>query len=267
MTTLFIFHPSRHNKMIVFISTLVISLALLKIFIIYSNKLGIIDRPNERSSHIVSTPSGSGVAMFAAVIFVFFFIDLKDYQNYSFSLIAVLFILALGFYDDLKDSPILYKFSIITLGAVFLCFDGLVITNIGTYFGRPITFPSLWLSIPFTVIAVVGFTNALNLIDGLDGLAASISIVIFSSLWYIGYQYNDPLLLLISPIMIATLSAFLIFNWNPAKVFMGDSGSLTLGFIISTLSISALSNQVNPLVVLYLLALPIIFYWILLEGT
>lgn len=173
----------------------------------------------------------------------------------------MLFILALGIYDDLKNSSVLCKFSTITLSAIFLCCDDLIIVNLGTYFGYPIVFSSLWLSIPFTVIAVVGFTNALNLIDGLDGLAGlagSISIVIFSSLWYIGYQYSDPLLLLISPVMIAALSGFLIFNWNPAKVFMGDSGSLTLGFIISILSISALSNQVNPVIVLYLLALPII---------
>jgi UDP-GlcNAc:undecaprenyl-phosphate GlcNAc-1-phosphate transferase len=231
---------------------------LSKIFIVCSNKLGIMDIPNERSSHIQSTPNGSGIAIFSAVIFVLLFLDLKEYQNYGFSMIAVLFILVLGIYDDLKDVSALYKFSIITLASLFLCFDGLIIINLGTYFGYPIIFSSLWLSIPFTVIAVVGFTNALNLIDGLDGLAGSISIVIFSSLWYIGYQYNDPLLLLISPVMIAALSGFLIFNWNPAKVFMGDSGSLTLGFIIVMLTISALSNQANPIVMLYLLALPII---------
>jgi UDP-GlcNAc:undecaprenyl-phosphate GlcNAc-1-phosphate transferase len=243
---------------LIFFSTLIISFMLLKIFILYSGKLGIVDIPNGRSSHVKSTPSGSGIAIFSAVILVLFFIDLKEYQNYSLSIIAVLFIFALGIYDDLKNSPALYKLAIITLGAIFICFDGLIIVNLGTYFGYPVILSSLWLSIPFTIITVVGFTNALNLIDGLDGLAGGISIIIFSSLWYVGSQHSIPLLLLASPIMIAALLGFLAFNWNPAKAFMGDSGSLTLGFIISILSISAISQEVNPIVILYLLALPII---------
>lgn len=237
-----------------FIATLVVSLILLKLYVIFSYQLGIVDIPDARSSHIQPTPSGSGVVLFLTIILILFFSDLKEYQSYILSLFAVFFIFMLGVYDDFKCLSPLYKILIITLSATLLYLDGFAVTNIGTYFGY--TIELFWLSIPFTIMAVVGFTNALNLIDGLDGLAACISIIIFSALWYIGYQNNDSLLLL-SPIIIAALIGFLIFNWNPAKVFMGDAGSLTLGFVIAMLSIKAL-YYVTPVVMLYLLALPLI---------
>jgi UDP-GlcNAc:undecaprenyl-phosphate GlcNAc-1-phosphate transferase len=223
--------------MISFLSTLTISLVLVKIFTFFSRQLGIIDIPNARSSHTDSIPSGSGIAILSSIVLVLLFTDLKDFQNYSFSIIAILFVFTLGVYDDFKNSSPRYKLLIISIGAIFLYIDGLMISNIGTYFNYTITLS--WLSMPFTIVAVVGFTNALNLIDGLDGLAASISIVIFASLWFIGQQNNDPVLSLVSPIIISALLVFLVFNWNPAKVFMGDCGSLTLGFIISILAIKA----------------------------
>jgi len=93
--------------------------------------------------------------------------------------------------------------------------------------------------------------------DGLDGLAASISIVIFITFLGIGIEYKDELLISLSSFFIATLLAFLFFNWNPAKVFMGDSGSLPLGMVIAILSIHSL-QYITPASVLFIIALPIL---------
>ncbi len=237
-------------------ATFIASFIALKLFITFSNQLGIIDIPNERSVHIKAIPSGSGIAIFLSVFFILVFTYSNEYQHYSLSIIGVLLVFLLGVYDDLRGAVPLYKVIIIAVGTLFLCLDGLMITNLGTYFGYPLIMLS-WLSVPFTIIAVVGFTNALNLIDGLDGLAASISIVIFSSFWFVGSQNNDQFLLLTSPIIISALVVFLVFNWNPAKLFMGDSGSLTLGFVISIMSIKSI-NYIEPVIILYLLAIPII---------
>lgn len=109
----------------------------------------------------------------------------------------------------------------------------------------------------FTVFSVVGFTNALNLIDGLDGLAGSVSIVILGTLFVVGYHHHDTFIMVLSGAFVASLAAFLIFNWNPASIFMGDSGSLTLGFVISLLAIKAL-DYLSPISILYLAAIPLL---------
>ena len=237
------------------IFTFVISLILLGLFIRYADQLGFVDIPDFRSSHKRATPSGSGIAFFVAAILVSLFTDVGIYHNYILTVIAALMVFSLGVYDDLKNLHARYKLYIIAVAAILSFLDGFVITGAGTYFGY--TIPFLWLSLPITVFAVVGFTNALNLIDGLDGLAGSICIIILSSLWFIGYQNNDYLLMGVTSIIIPALLAFLVFNWNPAKAFMGDSGSLTLGFLISILGIRAL-DYVSPVVILYLVAFPLI---------
>ena len=232
------------------------SIALIQLYIKCADRCGLVDTPDSRSSHVETTPSGSGIAFFVAVFIAAFFTDLNIQQNYSLSILAAFLVFLLGVFDDLKNYPARYKLYVITVAAILASLDGFIIWNLGTYFGYTIP-PLAFLSIPFTIFAVVGLTNALNLIDGLDGLAGTISIIILSSLWFIGYQNNDTLLMGVPTLLVPALLAFLVFNWNPAKVFMGDSGSLTLGFVISILSIKAL-DYVNPVVVLYLLAFPLI---------
>ena len=126
----------------------------------------------------------------------------------------------------------------------------------GTYFGYEFVLPA-WLVFPFSFFAIAGYTNALNLMDGLDGLAASISIVILATFFGIGMEHNDELLITLSSFFIMTFLAFLLFNWNPAKVFMGDSGSLSLGIVIAILSIQSI-QYITPTSVLFIIALPIL---------
>jgi len=236
------------------ILTFIISLILLSLFVKFADKLGFSDIPDFRSSHKKAIPSSSGIAFFIAVFLAALFTDFEIYQNYRLTILGAILVFLLGVFDDLKNYRARYKLYIITVAAILSCLDGFLIKDLGVYFGY--TIPLMSVSIPFTIFSIVAFTNALNLIDGLDGLAGTISIIILSSFWFIGYQNNDYLLMGVAALIVPALLAFLIFNWNPARVFMGDSGSLTLGFIISILSIKAL-NYVSPVVILYLVAFPL----------
>lgn len=240
---------------IAFIITFVFCLALLGVFTKYAGQIGFEDTPNFRSSHKQTTPSGSGIAIFTAVFVVSLFTDLGSYENYKNTLGAITLVLLLGVFDDLKSFRARNKLIIIVAAAIFSSLDGLIVTNIGTYFGYTVSLA--WLAVPFTIVAITGFTNAFNLIDGLDGLAGTISIILLGALWFIGFDNNDYIMVSISSLTISAVLAFLIYNWNPAKVFMGDSGSLTLGFVISILSIKAM-DYINPVVILYIVAFPLI---------
>jgi UDP-GlcNAc:undecaprenyl-phosphate GlcNAc-1-phosphate transferase len=166
-----------------------------------------------------------------------------------------LLVFIIGILDDRHDTSPNTKFIIIFISTYLLSLDGIIIDDLGTYWGTELSLG--WLALPFTMFAVSGFTNALNLIDGLDGLSATISIVILSVYAVIGYQHHDAFIFLFSTLLIVSLLAFLLYNWHPATIFMGDSGSLTLGFIISVIAIKSLAYM--PTVsVLFVAALPIL---------
>jgi len=217
--------------------------------------MGLIDIPNERSAHEEHMPRGAGIGFFLAVAVIIpcFYFDLVS--SYPWTLLAVLLIFIVGVLDDHKDTSPNTKFIIMIISTVLLSFDGIIISNIGIFFGIPLTLG--WFALPFTIFAVVGFTNALNLIDGLDGLSSSISIVILAAFFTIGYQNDDFFMMIMSGSFIAGLLAFLLFNWHPATIFMGDSGSLTLGFIIALLAIKSLA-YIPAVSVLFVAAIPII---------
>jgi len=236
-------------------SIFIVSLLLIFLVKKYAQQIGFIDVPNERSTHKNHTPRGAGVGFFLAVAVVipFFYSDLLF--SYLWTLVAIMIIFIIGVLDDHHDASPNTKFIIIILATVFLSFDNIIISDIGIFFGIHIMLG--WFALPFTIFAVVGFTNALNLIDGLDGLSAAISIIVLATFYAIGYQNNDLFMVLLSGSFIAGLLAFLLFNWYPASIFMGDSGSLTLGFIIALLAVKSLA-YIPAVSVLFVAAIPII---------
>ncbi len=236
---------------------LIFILSLWFIYIVKSNalKFGLIDIPNGRSSHIEQTPSGAGIGFYLAVAFVLpvFYLDLI--LSYAWTSTAILLIFMVGVLDDHHDTSPNTKFFIMILSTVLLSFDNILINDLGTFFGMELTMG--WVALPFTVFAVVGFTNALNLIDGLDGLAGTISIIILSSFFAVGYLNDDLFMMLVSGAFVAALLAFLVYNWYPASIFMGDSGSLTLGFVIAMLAIKSL-EYLPAISILFIAAIPIL---------
>jgi len=231
------------------------TLALIPMLRQLAPHLQLIDRPNLRSVHDRPVPRGAGIAFTSAAlsVSVLFHPDLWREEWPVF--LSLLMILGVGILDDRHDASPRFKFLVIALATLILDQGGMLIDQVGRYFGIEISFGIL--SIPFTFFALAGFTNAMNLIDGVDGLAGSLVLLILGSFLLLGLHHHDPLLIHLSIVFIAGIIAFLFYNWHPATIFMGDSGSLTLGFLISILSIQAL-HYLPSVAVLYLGALPIL---------
>ncbi len=233
----------------------ILSLVLVNSIKRYAPKLGLIDIPNDRSTHIHHTPRGAGIGFYLAVAIILPMFHL-DYMLSNFWIfLSIFLVFVIGVLDDHHDASPNAKFIVLIISTILLSFDAVLIDDIGVFFGVHITLG--WLALPFTIFAIVGFTNALNLIDGLDGLAATISIVILGTFFTVGYQNDDFLIMLISMAFISTLLAFLVFNWHPASIFMGDSGSLTLGFVIAVLAVKSLA-YLPTVSILFITAIPIL---------
>ncbi len=236
---------------------LIFILSLGLIFMIRNNavSLGLIDSPNERSTHKKDIARGAGIGFFLSVVIIFPFFYLELLETNFLTFLAILMIFIIGTLDDHRDASPNMKFFVIIFATTLLYFDNIVIRDLGTFFGFELSLG--WFALPFTIFAVVGFTNALNLIDGLDGLAAGMSIIIFSAFLVVGVMHDDLMMVALSSTFIATLLAFLVFNWHPASIFMGDSGSLTLGFVISLLAIKSLA-YLPTVSILFIAAIPIL---------
>ncbi|UTJ05785.1 glycosyltransferase family 4 protein [Arcobacter roscoffensis] len=224
-------------------------------FINLAPKLKLIDIPNQRSSHKSVTPRGAGIVFGTTFLISLFLYYQGEITPHLLIILSILIVFIGGVVDDIYTLSSKTKLAFIVLAAIIAYFDGYTISSIGTYFGYELNLGII--ALPFTLFAIIAFTNAVNLTDGLDGLASSISIIILAALLTIGILNNDTMLTVWPALLICSVLGFLILNWYPAKVFMGDSGSLLLGFIIAILSIKAL-EYVNPVAIFFLAAVPIL---------
>jgi UDP-GlcNAc:undecaprenyl-phosphate GlcNAc-1-phosphate transferase len=234
-----------------------LTIFLVSIIIKYSAKVGMLDIPNSRSSHIAPTPRGAGVAMYVSYMFVLVAFHNQFVLNNIGFFIGLFLVFLVGVIDDNKEVSPKLKFIFIIIASLVIFFvNDLRIDTLGNWFGVELSLP-LWIALPFTIFAITGFTNAINLIDGLDGLSGSISLVMFLAFFYLGYVFQDEFMQVVTLVMIVTLIAFLFFNWNPASIFIGDSGSLVLGFTIAAIAIRAI-DYISITSVLFLTAIPIL---------
>ena len=255
------FYTNKDEFLMILLGTVIVFLLTsigLYFFIRYAFVLGMVDKPNARSMHTRIVPRGGGlvfvsIALTAALIFSWVqgVLDLKRALIY----LAIAIVLWAGFVDDKKEVSPKIKFIYIFIAAAIACYSSICLTYLGSYLGHPVYLP-IWLAAPFTFFAIAGFTNALNLMDGLDGLAGGLSVIMLGAFLWIGLNFHDDFMIITSAIFLAAILAFLLYNWHPAKVFMGDSGSLTLGFVIALLAIRA-GTHVSPSSVLFILVLPI----------
>jgi UDP-GlcNAc:undecaprenyl-phosphate/decaprenyl-phosphate GlcNAc-1-phosphate transferase len=200
------------------------------------------DMPNSRKEHLLPIPTMGGIAivggMITSLLLWFPFSNELGQIAFFFS-IAALF--GLGIMDDLKDLSAKYKF-VVQIGlAALIAISGIRITSFDGLFG--ITELPLSAQYSFTILAIVGITNAFNLIDGIDGLAGGLSFMSLITLGLFLTISGDANTALVAFALAGGVLAFLYFNFNPAKIFMGDTGSLILGFVIAVLCIRLL--QVN----------------------
>ncbi len=239
--------------------TFALTLICTILFIKNASRLGMVDLPNERSMHTNPIPRGAGLCFISAFLLVSFIavlFDMNRLGEFYYVYIAIAIVFAAGVMDDRRGLSPKRKFLFIIAASFILCLNGIYIDRLGHYFGYEVELP-VYLAIPFTLFAMTGFTNALNLTDGLDGLAGTISLVIMGAFLWIGYVNHDELMIMLSSICMAGVAAFLIFNWHPARVFMGDSGSLALGFIVAILAVRA-TKFIEPVAVLFIAVLPVL---------
>ncbi len=137
----------------------------------------------------------------------------------------------LGLYDDLRGANATKKF-LVQFGVAALLYRlGFRFDVIANPFGEPITLG--WLSLPVTLLWIAGVINAMNLIDGLDGLAGGVALVAVLTTFLVSLQRGHPLMMLFSAALAGSIVGFLFYNFNPASIFMGDTGSMFLGFVLA----------------------------------
>jgi len=213
--------------------------------VIWINKYRrLMDDPNCRSSHKRSTPTMAGFSFFLTLIIIIFFINSWDKDGISVSYIAsFVIIFTIGLKDDLANATPKAKIAGEIVAVLFILFcKGLQIPSLEGFLGI-FTIPSL-LSYILIIVAILIIINAYNLIDGIDGLAASIGITIFSIYALIFYAIGLNFYFLLSLSFIGMLIAYLRYNIsNIDKIFMGDTGSLVIGFSISFLTLKFLSIE------------------------
>jgi UDP-N-acetylmuramyl pentapeptide phosphotransferase/UDP-N-acetylglucosamine-1-phosphate transferase len=197
--------------------------------------------------HTLPTPRAGGIGIFFANLFIIF-----NPLGWTFLLSALPAFIA-GLYDDFSSLTPKTRLIIQTFSA-FLALFLLDSTVLGL--GYDIHF--VWyLGIPITLIAIIGMINAINIIDGFNGLASGVSIIYFASIAWLGFHLDDMALMQIAVVNIAGLIGFMVLNFPRGKIFLGDGGAYFLGFSLATLSL-LLINRHHELSMLYPLAL--LFY-------
>ena len=193
-----------------------------------------LDRPDARKIHAVATPRYGGIAFVS--VYLVFALWLTDGMSLAWYFLGGLLLFVLGTIDDARILAWQVKLSaqVITAGAIW-CVIGKTITEIA-FFSLPLHLPSLVIGIGF-LIWFLGIVNAVNLIDGMDGLAGGTMLILVFGAALLGAITHRPQLCLLNILLAGTLTGFLHFNSRPAKFFMGDGGSLFLGFHLAVLPI------------------------------
>lgn len=240
-----------------FIVALVISMLLVPPLIRLAPLIGAIDLPDARKVHSQAIPRIGGIAMIIGVcVPVLFWLPLD--QKYISLLLAFLVLLFFGLWDDRSNLHYRIKFLGQLLAVLIVVIWGNVVVHNVPFLNHQL--PD-FIAIPFTVFALVGITNAINLSDGLDGLAGGTTLLSFCMIAFIGFQSGNADLVILCMAVAGAIMGFLRHNTYPARVFMGDTGSQFLGFSAGVFVV-ILSQQVNlamsPVIPLLLLGLPIL---------
>lgn len=196
------------------------------------------DEPGERKAHKSSIPTLGGLAIFAGVVFSFtFWSSGFDYQSTQYIIAAIIVMFFIGIKDDIIELTAKKKFYGQLISAIIIVlFANIRFTSLYGIFG--IYEIPYWVSIMISLFTILTIVNAFNLIDGIDGLAAGIgAIASFAfGLWF--YNYNQIALCILSFTLFSSLLGFLVYNFSPANIFMGDTGSLIVGLILAILAIN-----------------------------
>lgn len=207
-----------------------------------AHKMGAVDVPKDsRRMHNHPIPRMGGLAIFFGFLLsVILFVPITDQLRGM--LLGAVIIVVLGIFDDIYSLPAMLKFVVQIAAALVAVLSGNVVQTLSNpnVFSSDLYWNLGWLAIPFTVIWIVAITNAVNLIDGLDGLACGVSTISSMTLLVIALVVSEHQVALLMAALAGACIGFLPYNLNPAKIFMGDTGSTFLGFVLAVVSIQGL---------------------------
>jgi UDP-GlcNAc:undecaprenyl-phosphate GlcNAc-1-phosphate transferase len=238
-----------------------IGVCLVPLVISFSKKEGLVDVPNERKIHTTPISRIGGVAIWASTMLTFLCLVFLSYYPYGSLLSGILLgsslMFLLGLIDDVYGLDAKFKLFIQVAITTLVYLLGVQINTIPFFGGIELGF---W-SYPITLLWIVGISNALNFIDGVDGLAGSVVTISAISIGIIAAAMSppNPMSALIGFILAGSMLAFLTYNYNPAKIFMGDSGALFSGFLLAAISITGVMKSATLAILLpfVILAVPI----------
>lgn len=222
------------SYLVAFVTALVLAYVLTPSVKKLAIRLGALDKPDARKVHKHPIPRMGGLAIYAG-----FMVATLISMHMSLEIIGILVggtvILIVGIIDDMIQLQAKVKLAGQIVAAAILVLFGVQIEWLTNPFGDLIYFD--YLSIPITIFWVVGLTNTVNLIDGLDGLAAGVSTIAALTILLVALQQNFLVVAVLTAALAGGAVGFLQYNFNPAEIFMGDTGSMFLGYMLAAISI------------------------------
>ncbi len=248
------------NHVFAFLVAIVIAVCVTPAVIFFAKKTGALDAPDIRKVHKRPVPRIGGVGIYIAfmismlVFMIYGDLSGEVLMELSGLLVSSSFIVILGLIDDYKNLPAKVKlFGQIISACILVAFD-VRIDFITDPFGDYLYLE--YLAIPATIFWIVGLTNTVNLIDGLDGLAAGVSTIASVTICLVALQQGYALVAVLTAALAGSAIGFLFYNFNPAKIFMGDTGSMFLGFMLAGISvIGAVKSAATIALIVPILAL------------
>ena len=249
-----------------FAAALIVAFLVMPAVIFLARKTGAMDAPNARKVHKKPVPRIGGLGIYAGFMASIIFVAVKfglDGEQLK-EIVGLLFsgslIVALGLVDDYKNLPARVKLLGQIVAAIVLVvgFD-VRIDFVTDPFGGYLYLE--WIAIPATVFWLVGLTNTVNLIDGLDGLAAGVASIASITIMFVALDQNLILVAIVTAALAGAAVGFLKYNFNPAEIFMGDTGSMFLGFMLAGISVTGSVKSVATIaliVPIFALGLPIL---------
>jgi UDP-N-acetylmuramyl pentapeptide phosphotransferase/UDP-N-acetylglucosamine-1-phosphate transferase len=223
------------------ITSFTVAFLALPVIIKYSLQRNLVDIPGRRKIHKKVTPSMGGIAIFAGFfVSCFIWINWESLKSVKLIMVAMMAMFFLGLRDDMLSLRASAKLLIQTLVAMMVIFVfDFRIDHLNHFLG--INEIPLLISYVLTYLVIIIITNSFNLIDGLDGLAGMTAVISLSAygIWFL--LAGDVIFSVFAFALLGGTSAFLFFNWQPSKIFMGDTGTLVIGMMLSILSIRFLN--------------------------
>ena len=243
----------------IFVLSLFLTIGLVPIFKRMAFRMHLVDEPDERKVHVLPMPRSGGISMaIGAMLPVLVWVPMDSFARplYLGTGIIVFF----GMVDDIKDLRYFQKLGAQVAGAlIIMLVGGLRIETLGDLLPGVSGLP-LWVSLGLTLFFIVGVTNAINLADGLDGLAGGISMLSFVAMGFFAHQCENHNIAMMSFAVAGAILGFLRYNTHPAVVFMGDAGSQMLGFlgVVFALALTQSNTPYSEISPLFLIGFPIL---------